>query len=189
MGISRLLLASFLFAPLSPLALRQSDDAPDVRARVVATAAKYLYVRESNNRSLEVDRWNSAVRAPLGSPWCATFVSGILTEAEATWPRTRTAWARGFLDRRTSKTANAVLTGVYAPRGGDIVIWTRRTRTGTAGHIGFVETWRGRSGQTIEGNTSSGAAGSQWNGNGVYRRNRAVQPYSAFRIIGFTEVK
>lgn len=41
-----------------------------------------------------------------------------------------------------------------------------------ADHVGFVEANRGSWVQTIEGNTSSGQAGSQSNGGGVYRRAR-----------------
>ena len=44
---------------------------------------------------------------------------------------------------------------------------------GIADHVGFVEANRGSWVQTIEGNTSSGAAGSQSNGGGVYRRARS----------------
>lgn len=43
---------------------------------------------------------------------------------------------------------------------------------GIADHVGFVEANRGSWVQTIEGNTSSGVAGSQSNGGGVYRRAR-----------------
>lgn len=43
---------------------------------------------------------------------------------------------------------------------------------GIADHVGFVEANRGSWVQTIEGNTSSGQAGSQSNGGGVYRRAR-----------------
>lgn len=42
-----------------------------------------------------------------------------------------------------------------------------------ADHVGFVEANRGSWVQTIEGNTSSGQAGSQSNGGGVYRRARS----------------
>ena len=44
---------------------------------------------------------------------------------------------------------------------------------GIADHVGFVEANRGSWVQTIEGNTSSGQAGSQSNGGGVYRRARS----------------
>nr|MCW1079565.1 CHAP domain-containing protein [Streptococcus anginosus] len=43
---------------------------------------------------------------------------------------------------------------------------------GVADHVGFVERNYGSYYQTIEGNTSSGASGSQSNGGGVYRRTR-----------------
>jgi hypothetical protein len=54
------------------------------------------------------------------------------------------------------------------------------------GHVGFVVEWRGKSGTTVEGNTSSGLKGSQNDGDGVYMRKRTINPYSYFRITDFT---
>ncbi len=48
--------------------------------------------------------------------------------------------------------------------------------------------WYGRCAWSIEGNTSSGTAGSQRDGDGVYRRLRCIEPGSYFRIVGFAPV-
>ena len=46
-----------------------------------------------------------------------------------------------------------------------------------------------RCGETVEGNTSSGRAGSQRDGDGVWARTRCVSPGSYFRIVGFVPVR
>ncbi len=158
-----------------------------VRTRVIETARKYVGTTERGgpNRGPEVDRWNRAVGAPLGSPWCGAYTSGVLTEAGAREPRVRTALAKGFVTK-ASFSASSVLVGRYKPKPGDVVVWTRRS----GGHVGFIEQARSPDTfVTIEGNTSSGKRGSQWNGDGVYRRTRRIEPYNAFRIIAFTPVR
>ena len=64
------------------------------------------------------------------------------------------------------------LVGLDNARPGDIVIFN--WDGGGTDHVGFVEKNLGNGVlQTIEGNTSSGAAGSQSAGNGVWRRRRS----------------
>lgn len=64
------------------------------------------------------------------------------------------------------------LVGLANARPGDIVIFN--WDGGGTDHVGFVEKNLGNGVlQTIEGNTSSGAAGSQSAGNGVWRRRRS----------------
>ncbi len=59
-----------------------------------------------------------------------------------------------------------------------LLIWLRRG----GGHIGFVVRLRGEfEWETVEANTSSGY-GSQWNGDGIYKRIRKYEPFSTFRI-------
>ena len=82
--------------------------------------------------------------------------------------------------------ASRVLLGQKVPKGGDLIIW-RKGNT-IFGHIGFVLTWDGACGTTIEANTSDGAYGSQSNGDGVYVRERCIQPGNYFRIVSFTPV-
>ncbi len=151
------------------------------------SATTYLgHVEHGNNRSGLIDRWNRAVGAPLGSPWCASYVAHCLAAGRARDPRVRSAWSRAYITARSIPAAR-VLSGAYKVRKGDIVIWRR---SATQGHIGFAkEDWDGAKGQTIEGNTSSGKVGSQWNGNGVYARVRTVSLYNHFRITHFTRVE
>jgi hypothetical protein len=57
------------------------------------------------------------------------------------------------------------------PLPGDIVIW--KSRFGDNGHTGIVVSVDGDKFQTIEGNTSPGAAGSQRDGDGVFLKSRS----------------
>jgi len=48
-------------------------------------ANKYIGVTESpvgSNRGPLIDRWNMNAHAPIGSFWCASFVSGVALEWE-----------------------------------------------------------------------------------------------------------
>lgn len=149
-------------------------------------ALAFVGLRETTgpNRSPEIDRWNRFAGAPLGSSYCAAFVSWCLHEANVKAPRLKTAWAKNFVVKGRSRTATDVAAGRYQPQPGDIIIWTR----GTGGHVGFCQSWSGQSGRTVEANTSPGA-GSQWNGDGVYERSRSLSPFSHFRIVAFTPVE
>lgn len=64
------------------------------------------------------------------------------------------------------------VTSNYQP--GDLVIFDFTGKKTTTNHIGLIESVSGNTLTTIEGNTSSGSAGSQSNGDGVYRRQRNV---------------
>lgn len=151
-----------------------------IAARYVGTVERGGY-----NRGKDIDEWNRYAGAPVGSSYCASFVSWCLGQARVRSPRIRTAWARNFIQRGRSVSAQDVLIGKYKPKPGDIVVWIRER----GGHVGYVAAWDRRSGATIEANTSSGVRGSQANGDGVYRRQRMIQPFSAFRIVAFTPVE
>lgn len=196
-----LLLGSPVFAEVCKYCgqeIRKAVTAPSLPSRDapphITLARTYLTVRETggHNRSPDIDRWNRYVGAPLGSSYCASFVSFNLGQSRVKFPATRTAWARGFLLPGQSVSARDALNGKYLPKPGDIVVWTRPG----GGHVGFVKQ-AARSptpGQspllyTIEANTSSGSSGSQANGDGVYERTRKIQPFAKFRIVGFTPVR
>lgn len=152
----------------------------------VDTAKRYVGITEThgNNRSPVIDRWNRAVGVPLGSPYCASAVSAWLTSAHAQLPRMRSARARGFISVRAIE-ANRVLRGECTVEAGDIIIWQRAG----GGHIGIAaERWSGSHGKVIEANTSSGKRGSQWNGDGIWIRERRITPLTAFRITHIVKV-
>jgi hypothetical protein len=95
-------------------------------------------------------------------------------------PFTGSGLARSFATK--NKTIKASTFNGQLPAG-TIIVW-RRGNT-LFGHAGVVEKWNGTKGTTIEGNTSSGAKGSQSDGDGVWRRRRAIDPSNFFRITDF----
>jgi hypothetical protein len=134
-----------------------------------------------NNGGYWVQRFQKVSNAPKGSPWCAAFVNFCLDSAGVKGlPNTRNGLARSFATK--NKTIKASTFNGELPAG-TIIVW-RRGNT-LFGHAGVVEKWNGKKGTTVEGNTSSGAKGSQSEGDGVWRRRRAIDPSNFFRITDF----
>ncbi len=113
-----------------------------------------------------------------GVPYCAMFVSWCFAQAGATFPGYPSAYcpdivSAGYAAGATPYNEDA--------RPGDLVLFDWQG-DGEADHVGIVESNHPESSTmtTIEGNTSSGDAGSQSNGGGVYRRER---PYGSIRCV------
>jgi len=156
--------------------------------RAILIAEDHIGLTEDNgsNRSAHIDKWNSRLQLPMGSSYCASFVSFVLDSAGAVSPAIRTGVAQKFITRQ-SITASQVLNGRVVPAG-SIVIWKRGDTW--MGHVGITtKDWTGISGETIEANTSPSDAGSQSNGDGVYRKQRKISPTAYFRITHFTLVQ
>lgn len=108
-----------------------------------------------------------------GVPYCAMFASWVLSHAGVKCP--------GFPGAYTPTMAQAGINAgrrvlpERAAQPGDIVYfdWGGSESAGKVDHVGIVELNKGSYLQTIEGNTSSGASGSQGNGGVVARRTRS----------------
>lgn len=148
----------------------------------VAVANTHIASRETHgpNRSPVIDRWNRAVSIPLGSPYCASACSAWLTESGCEHTRIRSGWSRAFVQDPRAVSASKVLRGEVNVEKGDIIVWKRKG----GGHIGIAaEDWEGSEGATIEANTSPPKGkGSQWDGDGVWRRWRKITPFGSYRI-------
>jgi len=194
--------------PVSRLA-EEAPARPEAGELAVGIAAGYVGTDEKGgaNRGPEVEAFQRAVGIPSGSAWCAAFVGFVLGEAERqsgrrVVPAVRIGVATAYLGRESVR-AQDVLRGVARPPVGSLVVWRRGATW--RGHVGFVlgdpgsspgqardvegAGWSGRCGRTIEGNTSSGSAGSQADGDGVWERVRCIQPGAYFRIVAFTPVR
>jgi len=157
----------------------------------LAIARRYAgQVREvgGNNRGPEINQWLRAVGVSPGQPWCGAFVAAMLRAAEQQTgatisPPVRSALARSYIGRRSVIEATEVRRGTRAAPIGASPVWQRgATRKG---HIGFTNaSWRGPTGITIEGNTSSGTRGSQADGDNVYCRHRLID-FGYFRLRWF----
>jgi peptidoglycan hydrolase-like protein with peptidoglycan-binding domain len=103
-----------------------------------------------------------------GSPWCAMFVSWVLDKAGVAGYKHAYTPTGAELFRKQGRFFTS------DPKPGDVVYFNFPDSLDRIQHVGFVEKTGGSSITTIEGNTSSGEAGSQDNGEGVYRRVRPV---------------
>lgn len=160
------------------------SQSPPLSANVVRTAEKYLFVRESGrNAGFWVEKFQSFVGIPRGSPWCAAFVSWVLYEAKVKYPMIRSGLALDFVTKRSIK-AKHVAKGYKNVGRNWLVIWKKGDTW--KGHIGIVEKWQKSSGVTIEGNTGGSNIR---DGDGVYRKTRSIFDLKNFRIEYFTPVE
>lgn len=139
---------------------------------------------EKRNSGYWVDRFLKSVGLKPGAEWCGAFVGFCLDSAKVTSLKVRSGLARRYVQKNSIK-ATKVLEGNMSIPEGTLLIWRRGTTI--FGHVGFVVSWKGKSGTTIEGNTSSlNKTSLQYAGQGVYRKKRTINPYNYFRITDFT---
>lgn len=136
----------------------------------MAYLADVVKVREKggNNRGPEVAELLKSAGLGEGYAWCAAALT----------------FARKLAGMRVPKGAAAVRNWVgFLPRTnkpGRGSICYRMNPDGVTGHIGVVVAVVGPVVFSIEGNTSSGEAGSQRDGDGLYRRRRLKGFWTGF---------
>lgn len=175
----------------------------ELPAAAADNGKKYLHIREKtgNNDHPDIDRFLAYLGLPKGLSWCAAYVLFNWKEvAEAKGvkqpiPRYgRVARLKAVCESNPLKyrwiPAEQVRMGSVRLQKGDMPMWASGTiRNGDFnGHIGMLlQQFTLRSFQDVEGNTGSGDAGSQREGNGVYIRTRTIAGGN-FRILGFCRV-
>jgi hypothetical protein len=163
---------------LPPLFASRSHDVYEIALGFVGTK------EEGNNRGYWIERFQKITNSPRGAQWCASFVNFCLDSAGVKGlPNTRSGLARHFATRNKTIKAKDVLQSNMELPAGTIIVWRRGSTP--FGHAGIVEKWKGKSGTTVEGNTSAGRSGSQNDGDGVWRRARSINPTNYFRITDF----
>lgn len=136
---------------------------------VLNIARSQLGYREGRNNSTKFGAWYQW----QGVSWCAQFQSWVFAQADALglvygkhaycpW------WVRDF------ESHGRFHSWQTAPQRGDIVFYNWSGNHGLADHVGIVEAYDATHHvvTSIEGNTTSGIAGNQSDGGGVYRRRR-----------------
>ena len=111
--------------------------------------------------------------------WCAIFVSWCFDQAHVDWDVLPSYNCDQIYDRARNDNKSIILSDVHDCKPGDIVLYNFHGGS-SCQHIGIIESNNGSTITTIEGNTSSGEAGSQHAGNGVWRRTR---PFTHVRAI------
>lgn len=140
-------------------------------------------------------RWyaqhHGAYYGESGVPFCAMFASWCLTDDDGNSVIPGGDFAYVPYGINAARAAGQLVDPSNAAPGDMICFdWDGDS---LADHVGLVEANYGSWVQTIEGNTSSGAAGSQSNGGGVYRRSRGwdsvcavIRPYYSDAAAGST---
>jgi len=157
------------------------------------TAISYIGTVEltNHNDGPIVEKFLKSVGRKKGDSWCAAFVSYCLKTAEVNYPRICSGLARSF-KLKNSIRVREVLIGKQKIFPGIIIVWEKGNTV--FGHVGFVEKWFKQNGVTIEGNTCSDRIHSVVMTNeliheGVFRKNRTIEPGNYFRITCFTQVQ
>lgn len=135
--------------------------------KVLETARKELGTKESpaNSNKTKYGKWYGWD----GQPWCMMFVQWVFAQVGKKLPYI-TASCSALLDWYRKNRPESV---VKTPQPGDIVIYY-------FGHTGIVEAVGSGTLTAIEGNTSTGDAGSQNNGGMVCRRIRKTSTVTAY---------
>src|SRR4051794_2537173 len=148
-------------------------------------AATKLGIREvgANNHGPWVKKFLAAVGLPEGYAWCDAFQSFEMEGAAGTKLPIESASVG-----QTYATAKQLGWVVTQPARGDLVCYDFDGDGQFDDHIGLVVKVIGLGPmltlQTVEGNTSSGVAGSQSDGDGVFLRRRVVSAKS----VGFIRI-
>lgn len=138
-------------------------------------AARHVREVGGNNRGPRVRQYLKLVGLGEGFAWCDAFVSWCLHRAAGHRLPIESAGVGVTYTR-----ARSLRWLVTRPLRADLVLFDFNGNGAFDDHIGFVERVLSVKGlfwilRTVEGNTSSGQAGSQGDGAGVYRRYRVVR--------------
>lgn len=132
------------------------------REAIVAKAVSQIGYKEKGNNDTIYGAWYGMNY----QPYCMMFVSWCAAQcgiSTGTIPKLAyVPYCVEFYQKQGRYKAK----GTYRPEAGDLIIY------GSNSHIGIVEKVQGNTVFTIEGNTS--ANGNSSNGDGVYRRSRAL---------------
>lgn len=183
--LKKTLLLTLFFFLQTFCALVSVSQTVDEAKRTLQISKGFVGVQEEKrNSGYWVDRFLKSVGLKPGAEWCGAFVGFCLDSAKVTSLKVRSGLARRYVQKNSIK-ATKVLEGNMSIPEGTLLIWRRGTTI--FGHVGFVVSWKGKSGTTIEGNTSSlNKTSLQYAGQGVYRKKRTINPYNYFRITDFT---
>lgn len=145
------------------------------RWQIVTTAAAELGYTETPNNITKF--WAARYPAWQGQPWCGCFVDWVLAKhGVEDYPIGRNGifYTPAIVSSAKAKGAWRDDSTLSNAQPGDLVLFDFNG-SDNAKHVGFIEkVLPGGLVQTIEGNTSSGTAGSQNDGGGVYRRVRGT---------------
>ena len=157
------------------------------------TAMSYVGFKErGHNRGSLPDRCNKMTGVSAGSSWCAGFGYMCLKVCGMNPVSRPPSRARAYINKHSIE-AKWVARGIVKIRPGSAAIFAnglyKDNEINKPGHFEFtIKEWNSNNGQNVGANTSSGRAGSQANGDGVYVRYRTIGK-GKFRLTHFTDYK
>lgn len=163
---------------------KQRAETPRGPQAAIAWARTQIGTKESppnSNRGPKIDVWNGEVQS-IGGPWCGAFAHAALEHGGVkTDPSIRYCPSIEAMAKQGTGGFASWHPGVSNAQPGDLVLydWFKNPPS-FPDHVGVVVALQGNELHTIEGNTSSGTAGSQSDGGGVFAR---VRPTNQF-IVG-----
>ena len=132
--------------------------------QVVAYLCDTIKVKEEGkNKGDWVETFLKSAGLGPGAPWCASLLCYAFKEVGLTPPSGAAAVINWFKWAKKNKKLRS------QPQRSYLCLWLNADGTG---HIGIVVKVENNRVFSIEGNTSSGEAGSQRDGDGLFRRNR-----------------
>jgi hypothetical protein len=137
-------------------------------AKVIGIAASEVGTEEAPVNKTKYGQWYGAD----GQAWCAMYLSWCFNEAGFPQPAS-TSKGFAFTPAGAAWYQQQGRWGTV-PKVGSVVFFKFPGGPNRIHHVGLVTGIDGSVVETIEGNTSSGAAGSQREGGGVYRRRRSI---------------
>ena len=165
----------------------------EIRAKVVATAKKYLGCNESDGSHKKIiDIYNSH-RPPVRGyamkytdAWCAAFVSAVAIELQFTGIMPIECGCQPMIELYR-KLGRWQENDAYVPKAGDILFYhwndgsdfASTDNTGRANHVGIVAGVSGRVMTVIEGNRNHAVALRYINVNGKFIRGYGLPDYAA----------
>lgn len=143
----------------------------------IEIAMKYVGVTEKplgSNRGAQIDEWNTAVGVPVGSFWCASFVSAIARKWEAQtgldFPLVGSASCDSWLQQARKK---QMLTRIAKP--GRILLIMKDGDVNDAIHIGICGYEANGTISSIEGNSNNDGSANgtmvAWRRNHLWNRS------------------
>lgn len=165
----------------------------ELRDLFVRTAATYIGVREgSAEHHALVDRYNSHMPLARGyalqytDPWCAGFVSAVAIECGLT-QILPTEVGCGKMIALFQDMGSWVEEDSYLPGPGDVIFYDwddsgTGNCTGSADHVGIVETVAGNTLTVIEGNYSDMVKRRSLQVNGRYIRGYGVPDFKSLEV-------
>lgn len=152
---------------------------PDtLRYELIEYAQKYLYVRETSiNRSIEIDSFNTNVGVPLGSPWCASYISWVYNHFNIINPNS--AWSPNWALKKDRIWDKNLKNNINIKQGDVSTFYY--SNIGRVGHVEIIYKVDDKYIYTIGGNTDG--SGNR-EGDGCYRKKRELSKvYAITRYI------